>query len=111
MRYVNPQPEYLLVPSVDAKALDLAFQIIGDALVALTFSRNTLSTIFVFALTPWIAGVGFANVFNTIGAIGFADLLFSVVLIWKGKEWRFLNARRYKHYAARQFDPRPIENY
>ncbi|ORY59981.1 major facilitator superfamily domain-containing protein [Pseudomassariella vexata] len=85
-------------------------EIIGDALVALTFSRNTLSTIFVFAMTPWIADVGMANVFNTIGAIGSAVLVFAFAFIWKGKEWRFKNAKRYKHYAARQFDPRPIQN-
>lgn len=85
-------------------------QIIGDALVALTFSRNTLSTVFVFSMTPWINAVGMANVFNTIGAIGLAVLLFAFVFLWKGKTWRHQCVGRYRHFAARQFDPRPIDN-
>ncbi|CAN8097521.1 unnamed protein product [Discula destructiva] len=85
-------------------------EIIGDALVALTFSRNTLSTVFVFAMTPWIDAVGISNVFNTIGAIGLVVLLFAFAFLWKGKAWRVHNARRYRYFAARQFDPRPIDN-
>ncbi|KAF3769625.1 MFS general substrate transporter [Cryphonectria parasitica EP155] len=85
-------------------------EIIGDALVALTFSRNTLSTVFVFAMTPWISAVGISNVFNTIGAIGLAVLLFAFAFIWKGKVWRYKSAGRYRYFAARQFDPRPIDN-
>ena len=38
-------------------------QIVGDSLVALTFVRNMLSTIFVFAMVPWVQSVGMANVF------------------------------------------------
>ena len=83
-------------------------QIIGDALVGLTFVRNTVSTIFVFALVPWVNAVGIANVFNTIGAFGIAVLLFAFVFIRMGKRWRYASARRYKHFAARQFDPRPL---
>jgi len=85
-------------------------EIVGDALVALTFVRNMLSTIFVFAMVPWIASVGMANVFNTIGAIGAVVLIFAFVFIWKGKHWRFIFARRYKYWAARQFEPRPVKN-
>lgn len=78
--------------------------------MALTFSRNTLSTIFVFAMTPWIEAVGISNVFNTIGGIGLVVLLFAFAFLWKGKQWRFQNAGRYRYFAARQFDPRPIDN-
>ncbi|KAK7712627.1 hypothetical protein SLS64_005011 [Diaporthe eres] len=85
-------------------------EIIGDALVALTFSRNTMSTIFVFSMTPWIGRVGMANVFNTIGAIGLSVLLFAFAFLWKGKLWRSRNTKRYKRFAAKQFDPRPIDN-
>lgn len=63
-----------------------------------------------FAMTPWIEAVGMANVFNTIGAIGLVVLLFSFVFLWKGKAWRHQCAWRYRHFAARQFDPRPIDN-
>lgn len=83
-------------------------EIIGDALVALTFSRNTLSTVFVFAMTPWIGAVGMANVFNTIGAIGLVVLLFAFVVVCKGKAWRHRCAPRYRRFAAKQFDPRPV---
>jgi hypothetical protein len=76
--------------------------------VGLTFARNTFSTIFVFAMTPWIAAVGMANVFNIIGVLGLVILLFSFVFIWQGKRWRFAAAKRYKYYARRQFDPRPL---
>ncbi|KAG6364392.1 hypothetical protein INS49_005993 [Diaporthe citri] len=85
-------------------------EIIGDALVALTFSRNTMSTVFVFSMTPWISRVGMANVFNTIGAIGLSVLLFAFAFLWKGKLWRSRNTKRYKRFAAKQFDPRPIDN-
>lgn len=89
---------------------DSNVQIVGDALVGLTFVRNMLSTIFVFAMVPWVSSVGMANVFNTIGAIGLVVLLFAFAFIWRGKHWRFVCAKRYKYYAARQFEPRPIKN-
>ena len=92
------------------KTTNSSLQIVGDALVGLTFVRNMLSTIFVFAMVPWVNSVGMANVFNTIGAIGLVILLFAFAFIWKGKHWRFICARRYKYYAARQFEPRPIKN-
>jgi len=82
--------------------------IIGDALTALTFVRNLFSTIFVFAMPAWIAGVGMANVFNTIGAIAVAVLSFAAFFIWKGKQLRVRTAKVYKHYTDRQFEARPI---
>lgn len=90
--------------------LKLSYQVVGDALVSLTFTRNTLSTIFVFSMVPWVNAVGISNVFNTIGAIGAVVLLFSGVFIWKGKHWRHMMRGRYRYYADRQFDPRPIKN-
>lgn len=61
-------------------------------------------------MTPWISRVGMANVFNTIGAIGLSVLLFAFAFLWKGKSWRSRNTKRYKRFAAKQFDPRPIDN-
>lgn len=80
--------------------------IIGDVLTAVTSVRNTLSTVFVFALTPWIAAVGVANVFNIIGAVGTLILSFAVVFLWRGKTFRIKTAKTYRYYAARQFQAR-----
>ncbi|KAF9875164.1 hypothetical protein CkaCkLH20_07430 [Colletotrichum karsti] len=88
--------------------LDAYNEIIGDALTALTFTRNVLSTIFVFAMPAWIAAVGIPNVFNTIGAIGVLILSFSVFFIWRGKKLRAQTAKVYKYYAERQFEARPV---
>ncbi|KJX92661.1 major facilitator superfamily transporter like protein [Zymoseptoria brevis] len=88
--------------------LDAYNEIVGDALTALTFVRNTFSTIFVFAMPAWIAAVGIANVFNMIGAFGAVILLFSVVLIWKGKQLRVRTTKVYRYYASRQFEGRPL---
>ncbi|EMC92632.1 hypothetical protein BAUCODRAFT_151053 [Baudoinia panamericana UAMH 10762] len=83
-------------------------EIVGDALVGVTFTRNALATIFVFALSPWIEGVGMANVYVTIGVIGIAVLLFVFVFIWKGKTFRRMTAKRYRYYAERQFGARTV---
>lgn len=61
-------------------------------------------------MVPWVNAIGISNVFNTIGSIGATVLLFCIVFIWKGKHWRYLNANRYRFWADRQFDPRPIKN-
>lgn len=71
-------------------------------------SRNALATIFVFALSPWIAGVGIANVYVTIGVIGIAVLLFVFVFIWKGKQFRRMSAKRYRYFAERQYGARKV---
>ncbi|KAK5129231.1 hypothetical protein LTR08_003734 [Meristemomyces frigidus] len=83
-------------------------EIVGDSLVGVTFTRNLLSTIFVFALSPWIASVGMANVYVTIGVIGIAVLSFVFVFIWKGKQFRRNSAKRYRWYAERQYGARSI---
>ncbi|EME86560.1 uncharacterized protein MYCFIDRAFT_83626, partial [Pseudocercospora fijiensis CIRAD86] len=75
--------------------LDAYGEILGDALTALTFVRNTFSTIFVFAMPAWIAGVGMTNAFNTIGAIGVVILSFAIYFIWKGKHLRVKCAKVY----------------
>lgn len=88
--------------------IDAYNEIIGDALTALTFVRNLFSTIFVFAMPRWVASVGMANVFNTIGAIGLFILSFAGIFIWQGKRLRVRTAKVYKYYAERQFDARPL---
>nr|POE62888.1 putative mfs-type transporter [Quercus suber] len=102
------------VGSAPIQALALTYvtdsytEIIGDALVGVTFTRNVLGTIFVFALSPWIAAVGTANVYVTIGVIGIAVLLFVFVFLWKGKQMRRWTTARYRWYASRQFGARTV---
>lgn len=84
------------------------FQIVGDALVGVTFTRNLLSTIFVFALTPWIANMGIKNVFIIIGVLVTAILLGTFIFIYYGKKFRVKFTDRYRYYAARQYQPRPV---
>lgn len=77
-------------------------------MTALNFCRYTLSTIFVFALNPWIAGMGVGNVFNIMGAIALTTLSFAGFFIWRGKHLRVKTAKVYSYYAARQYEARPL---
>ncbi|KAF2489228.1 serine/threonine kinase 16 [Lophium mytilinum] len=80
--------------------------IIGDALVGVTVVRNSFSTAFIFALTPWEARVGLKWVFVTILLIACAILsLFGVFIRW-GKAFRGQFAGRYQYYALRQYKER-----
>ncbi|CAH0055263.1 unnamed protein product [Clonostachys solani] len=80
--------------------------IIGDALVGVTVVRNTFSTAFVFAVTPWAAKVGIKWVMVTILVIACVILLFFIVFIKWGNMFRARFASRYHYYAARQYKER-----
>ncbi|MCJ1281620.1 hypothetical protein MMC26_000940 [Xylographa opegraphella] len=87
---------------------DAYTEIVGDALVGVTFTRNLLATIFVFVLTPWIANMGIKNVFIIIGVLVTAVLLGTFIFIYYGKKFRVKFAGRYRYYAARQYQSRPV---
>ena len=76
--------------------------------MGVAFGRNLLATIFVFALSPWIAAMGISNVYVMIGVIGIAVLSFVFLFIWKGKQFRRNSAQRYRYFAARQFGARTV---
>ncbi|OKL64099.1 hypothetical protein UA08_00624 [Talaromyces atroroseus] len=76
--------------------------IIGDALVGVTFTRNAFSAAFIFALTPWIDKVGLENTFITILVIAVAILMVFVVFLRYGKALRRIFASRYLHYSGLQ---------
>lgn len=80
----------------------------ADALVSVTFTRNALSTIFVFAVSPWIANVGMKNVFITINVLGTVVFLGIFGFIYYGKSMRAMTATRYRYYAERQFEARQV---
>ncbi|KAF7561496.1 hypothetical protein G7046_g2645 [Stylonectria norvegica] len=83
-------------------------EIIGEALVGVTVVRNTFSTVFIFALTPWIAAVGIKYVLVTILLIACLILAFFGVFIKYGKLFRERSADRYQYYAARQYKEKPV---
>ncbi|KAH7177067.1 serine/threonine kinase 16 [Dactylonectria macrodidyma] len=78
-------------------------EVIGDALVGVTVVRNTFSTAFIFALTPWVAAVGIKYVLVTILLIACAILMVFGVFIRYGKAFRERSAERYQYYAVRQY--------
>ncbi|GAM34924.1 hypothetical protein TCE0_015r02826 [Talaromyces pinophilus] len=84
-------------------------EIVGDAIVGVTLTRNTFSTAFIFALTPWIAKAGLKNTFITILVIAIAILMVFVVFLRYGKAIRRIFAPRYLHYAALQYKERGFD--
>ncbi|GAB1198574.1 hypothetical protein APSETT444_007900 [Aspergillus pseudonomiae] len=85
---------------------DAYTDVIADSLVGVTFIRNLISTIFVFALTPWIASVGLTGFYITFGLILTVILSGNLVFIYFGKRFRVMTAKRYRYYAERQMDLR-----
>ncbi|KAJ5629025.1 major facilitator superfamily domain-containing protein [Penicillium lividum] len=81
-------------------------EIVADSLVGVSFMRNLFATALVFSLSPWIEGVGLANVFVTIAVLMTAILLGTFGFIAYGKRLRHAMADRYQYYAERQLDLR-----
>ncbi|KAH6967707.1 serine/threonine kinase 16 [Ilyonectria sp. MPI-CAGE-AT-0026] len=79
-------------------------EIIGDALVGVTVVRNTFSTAFIFALSPWVAAIGIKYVLVTILLIACGILMLFGVFIRYGKTFRERSASRYQYYALRQYN-------
>ena len=75
---------------------DCYADIVGDALVSVTFVRNTMATVVVIVLQPWINAMGLHGMFTTAGCLALATLLPTVpMLIW-GKKMRIKTAKRYE---------------
>ncbi|EXJ85342.1 hypothetical protein A1O1_05706 [Capronia coronata CBS 617.96] len=81
-------------------------EVIGDALVAVTVIRNSFSTAFVFALTPWVAAVSIQWVLVTILLIACLILSGLGIFIKYGKTFRDRCAATYEYYAQRQYQER-----
>ena len=77
-------------------------------MVGVIFFFIVCSTMFIFALPPWIAAAGLQNVYITIGVIITVILFGSGVFIVFGKRLRFRFRKAYRHFAVRQFEPRVI---
>ncbi|KAK7408058.1 hypothetical protein QQX98_009773 [Neonectria punicea] len=87
---------------------DAYTEIVGDAMVGVTFTRNLCSTVFIFALPPWIAAAGLQNVYITMGVLISAILFGSGIFIAYGKRFRFRFREKYRYFSARQFEPRVV---
>ena len=100
--------------TVPASSLSLTYltdaytEIVGDALVGVSFTRNIFATILVFALTPWIAGMGIKGVYIILGIFVTVVMLSTFIFIYFGKRFRVRYADRYRYFAARQFESRPV---
>ncbi|EWY87644.1 hypothetical protein FOYG_09046 [Fusarium oxysporum NRRL 32931] len=87
---------------------DAYTEIVGDAMFAVTFTRNICSTTFTFALPPWIAAAGLQNVFITMGVLITAILFGSGIFVAFGKRFRYRYRKTYRKFVARQFDAQAI---
>ncbi|KAF4869856.1 putative MFS-type transporter [Colletotrichum siamense] len=95
-------------PSIDHEIQHAYTEIVGDAMVGVTFVRNICSFIIIFALPRWIASSGVQTVYITIGVLITAILFGSGLFIAFGKKWRFRFRLIYRHFARRQFEPRAL---
>ncbi|KAF4546744.1 Major facilitator superfamily [Lasiodiplodia theobromae] len=87
-------------------AQDSYTDIVGDAFVAIAFIRNLLAMALVFALPPWLQGMGPYDMFTLLGCLTLTlSLTAAATIIW-GKQWRAASKERYKWFAARQYSPR-----
>lgn len=69
----------------------------------MVFVRNVISTGLVFAVTPWMEGMGVYDMFVLLGCLSIAVALTCVPLIIWGRKWRAKLAGRYEHFAAKQY--------
>ena len=77
-------------------------QIVGDALVAVVLVRNGISVALLFALTPWVEGMGIQNLTILTAAVVFVILLIPVPLMFWGKRARISTQAKYNFYATLQ---------
>lgn len=80
-------------------------QILGDALVAVTFVRNAIAMVIVFVLPPWMNGMGTYNMFVIMGVLSLTFGLTFIPMMLYGKRVRIACSSRYARYAQKQFSP------
>ncbi|KAJ5791723.1 uncharacterized protein N7518_008734 [Penicillium psychrosexuale] len=82
--------------------MDCYQDIISDALVGVIFMRNIFSVVVLFALTPWVDGMGLRDLHILLAVIALVVLLIPVPLLVWGKKARFATASSYRKMAANQ---------
>ncbi|KAI2708394.1 hypothetical protein CBS147332_6455 [Penicillium roqueforti] len=86
--------------------MDCYQDIISDALVGVIFMRNIFSVVVLFALTPWVEGMGLRDLHILLAVIALVVLLIPVPLLVWGKKARIATAASYRKMAANQLSHR-----
>ncbi|EFY91864.1 hypothetical protein MAC_02149 [Metarhizium acridum CQMa 102] len=89
-------------------AMDCYHDIVGSSMIGIIFTRNVLSVIVLFSLTPWIETMGLQNVHILVAGILGLILLIPVLLLKWGKKARVRSAKAYRAMAARQSTSREL---
>jgi hypothetical protein len=64
-----------------------------------TYTRNVISTILVFALQPWVDRVGLKWFYVTFGLITLVVMMGNLLFVYFGKSFRIRSAGRYGRFA------------
>jgi MFS family permease len=95
---------------VCASAISLAYAtdcfeaMAGESFVSIMIIRNTIGFAFSYAITPWIDAMGLRDCFISVSLIPFfCTYTFLAVIFW-GKSWRRLSAKRYWQFVSLQSD-------
>ncbi|KID82513.1 Major facilitator superfamily transporter [Metarhizium guizhouense ARSEF 977] len=88
---------------------DCYHNMIGDALVGITFIRNLIGAVLGFAMIPWIRGMGILNTFIVVAATAAIVLLIPVPMIIWGKKARAATAAKYEHYSLAAIPPASLK--
>lgn len=70
--------------------------------MGVVFTRNAISVVVLFALTPWLEGMGLKDLHILIAVLCFILLLIPAPLIIWGKKARIASAAAYKKMALKQ---------
>ncbi|KAJ5771134.1 uncharacterized protein N7511_003185 [Penicillium nucicola] len=77
-----------LIPIALTYLTDSYNKILGTALIGVSFAQYMVATIIIFALDPWINGMGLYNTFTVIGCLAIGCNLLCIPMILFGKKWR-----------------------
>lgn len=72
------------------------------------FTRNIISVIVLFVITPWVNGMGMQNLHILAAVVAFVLYLIPVPLLLWGKKARIATAAGYKRMAANQIGRRTV---
>ncbi|KAJ3549942.1 hypothetical protein NM208_g245 [Fusarium decemcellulare] len=77
--------------------------ILGPALTGVVFVRNIIATGLVFAVSPWMEGMGVYDMFVLLGCIAAAIALTCIPLIIWGRKFRAQLAYKYDYFIDQQY--------